>query len=308
MPAALLPAADPAARPIPIVLTDAASWPASAERLPAPARAFAQASGFSGQAGRHLLLPGRGGALGMVLCGVEAADARHVDPFGPGRLSAQLPAGVYAFRGRLADPALAALSWLMSAYRFDRYRAPPQQEAKGGADEGARLVAPRGVDIAETERVAQAVAASRDLINTPANDLGPAEIEEAIRQLAQAHGAQVTSVAGDELLAAGFPMVHAVGKGSARAPRLVDLVWGDPAHHKVTLVGKGVAFDTGGLNIKPESAMLLMKKDMGGAASAIAAEPLISSAAEAAAAIRNFFIFPVSSWSFRLPCLPAYLL
>ncbi len=118
-------------------------------------------------------------------------------------------------------------------------------------------------------RTVEAVTLTRDLVNTPANDLGPAEIEAAVRALAARFGAAVTVTTGDDLLAANFPMIHAVGRASPRAPRLIDLVWGDAAHPKVTLVGKGVVFDTGGLDIKPSSGMLLMKKDMGGAANAL---------------------------------------
>lgn len=259
--------AAPAQSPIPIRLISAADWPSQAQRLPSVVAAFAAANGFEGQPGRHLVAPDSRGRVAMVLYGLDAPDTRHVDPFGPGRLSALLPAGLYVFRGKLRDPALAALSWLLSAYRFDRYRKPQAM--------AARLVVPAGVDAGRTARIAEAVCASRDLINTPANDLGPAEIESAVRELADRHGATVSVTTGDDLLAANFPMVHAVGKGSVRAPRLIDLTWGEPRHPRVTLVGKGVAFDTGGLNIKPDSAMLLMKKDMGGAAAAIATAQLV---------------------------------
>ncbi|MGL4729817.1 MAG: leucyl aminopeptidase family protein, partial [Bosea sp. (in: a-proteobacteria)] len=142
----------------------------------------------------------------------------------------------------------------------------------------ARLVVPEGVDAAEIRAIADAVALGRDLINTPANDMGPAEIEATIYALAKTHGASVTSIVGDDLLAQNFPLIHAVGRASAQAPRLVDLTWGNADHPRVTLIGKGVAFDTGGLDLKPSAAMLLMKKDMGGAASAIAAAAMIMAA------------------------------
>jgi leucyl aminopeptidase len=259
---------DPAATgAVPIHLVTADDWEAQATRLPAGARRWAQAHGFAGQLGRHLVTPAAGGAPGAVLFGADAVGARWRDPFSPGRLSALLPPGDYVFRGKLADPELAALAWALSAYRFRRYVAAP--------DAAARLVAPRGVDVAALARTVAAIEASRDLVNTPANDCGPDEIEAAVRALGAAHGASVAVTRGDDLTAAGLHMIHAVGRASPRAPRLIDLAWGDPGHPRVTLVGKGVAFDTGGLNIKPDSAMLLMKKDMGGAAAAIAAARII---------------------------------
>ncbi len=261
----LLPAAR--GRAIPIIPADAARWPEQEARLPPGLRAWAGAHGFAGQAGRHLVAPGRGGGVGAVLLGLGEETAPWRDPFAPGRLSAVLPAGDYAFRGRIAAPELAALSWALTGYRYARYASKPPVEA--------RLVLPRGLDHAALARTVEAVEASRDLINTPANDCGPEEIEQAVRALAALAGADVTVTTGDGLLAAGFRMIHAVGRASPRAPRLIDLVWGDPGHPKVTLVGKGVAFDTGGLNLKPDAAMLLMKKDMGGAASAIAAARMI---------------------------------
>lgn len=160
---------------------------------------------------------------------------------------------------------MAALAFGLGAYRFARY--------KGGdpAAPDVRLAVPEGVDAAELRRTLEAVTLARDLVNTPANDLGPAELAGAIRAVAEQHGAAVKVIEGEDL-ARGFPMVHAVGAAAtpARAPRLVDLTWGDPDAPKVTLVGKGVVFDTGGLDIKPSSNMLLMKKDMGGAANALA--------------------------------------
>jgi leucyl aminopeptidase len=255
---------------IPIHLVTAADWPAFMAGLPRTARAFAQAQGFEPAAGRHIILPNPKGDIAMVVCGAEPMAARRRDPFAAGRLAALLPAGNYRFAKRPERAELVALSWLLSGYKFDRYRTPRPCTA--------RLVVPKGVDGADISRIHDAVVLARDLINTPANDLGPAELESAIRVLGAAHGANVSSVEGDELTARGFHMIHAVGKGSTRAPRLVDLTWGDPGHPRVTLVGKGICFDTGGYNIKPDASMLMMKKDMGGAATAIAAASMIMAA------------------------------
>ncbi|KPF70770.1 cytochrome C oxidase subunit II [Bosea sp. AAP35] len=230
-------------------------------------RRFAEAQEFAAQPGQHLVLPDAAGAVGAVLLGVEGSDARRRDPFAPGRLATLLPDGDYALTGETGDLALAALGWLLQGYRFERYRKP--------APAKARLVLPEGLDGEELLRIASSVVLARDLVNTPANDMGPAEIEAAIRALAGETGAVVAAIVGDDLIARNFPMIHAVGRASTRAPRLVDLVWGDPAHPKVTLVGKGVAFDTGGLDLKTSAGMLLMKKDMGGAAAAIAAARMI---------------------------------
>ncbi len=253
--------------PVPVHLVSKPNWPALSERLAPESARFAQAHGFAARPGQHLVLPDAAGALAAVLLGVETAQARWRDPFAPGRLATLLPAGNYVLEGEVDDPGLAALAWLLQAYRFDRYRKTPAA--------AARLVLPEGVDGEELTLIADSVGLARDLVNTPASDLGPAEIEAAVRQLGQECGATVVSIVGEELLARNFPMIHAVGRASPRAPRLVDLVWGDASHPKVTLVGKGVAFDTGGLNLKPDASMLLMKKDMGGAAAAIAAARMI---------------------------------
>jgi leucyl aminopeptidase len=259
-----------AANAIPVHLVAKSSWPALKAGLKPVAATFADAQGYEPAAGKHLMLPGVFGDLDAVILGREEKSAAHIDPFGPGRLSASLPKGDYRLTGDVPDFGLAALGWLLSAYRFDRYRKPKPPEA--------RLVVPDGVNAAEIRAIADAVALGRDLINTPANDMGPAQIEGAVRALAKAHGASVTSIVGDDLLAANFPLIHAVGRASAEAPRLVDLTWGKADHPKITLVGKGVAFDTGGLDLKPSAAMLLMKKDMGGSASAIAAAAMIMAA------------------------------
>ncbi len=255
---------------IPVHCVARADWPALRERLAPLAASFATAQGFEARPGQHVLLPDGAGALQAVLLGVEPAGPRRRDPFAPGRLAALLPAGDYRLAGDLVDAGLAALGWLLSAYRFDRYRKPKPP--------AARLVLPDGVDARELSNLAEATALARDLVNTPASDLGPAEIEAQIRVLGEAHGAAVDSIVGDDLLAANFPMIHAVGRASPRAPRLIDLRWGREGDPMLTLVGKGVAFDTGGLNLKTDAGMLLMKKDMGGAAAAIAAARMIMQA------------------------------
>ncbi|MGL4975607.1 MAG: leucyl aminopeptidase family protein, partial [Bosea sp. (in: a-proteobacteria)] len=248
----------------------AANWPGVRDALPKAAAAYAQAQGFEPAPGKHLLLPDAKGALAAVVVGLAADTARRRDPFEAGRWSSVLPEGDYQLVGEGFDASLATLGWLLAAYRFDRYRKPKPCKA--------RLVVPENVDGAEISRIANAVSLARDLVNTPASDMGPAEIEQAIRDLAKGFGADVTSIIGDDLLTQNFPMIHAVGRASPRAPRLVDLVWGNPAHPKVTLVGKGVAFDTGGLNLKPGDSMALMKKDMGGSAAAIATAAMVMGA------------------------------
>ncbi|MDQ0395920.1 leucyl aminopeptidase family protein [Labrys monachus] len=237
--------------------------------LPAPQRDWIAANAFEAAAGRHLLLPSAGGALAGIVFGLEEGG-RHRDAFLPGKLATLLPAGTYRFANASHDDRLAALSWLLGAYRFTRYRSAEAPTA--------RLVVPDGVDADDITRIAEGVALGRDLIATPSNDLGPAELAEAARSLAARHGADFAVTVGDELLDRNFPMIHDVGRASSRPPRLIDFSWGDPAHPKVTLVGKGVVFDTGGLDIKPSAGMLLMKKDMGGAASVLACASMVMAA------------------------------
>jgi leucyl aminopeptidase len=237
--------------------------------LPEPARAWASAHGFKAAAGALLALPGADGTLSAVLLGTGRPGDPARSPFLEARL-ADLPAGTY----RLADvrdgDTLAVLGFALSSYRFERYVKP-----RGDA---ARLLVPAGVDAAAVDRTARAVTLVRDLVNTPANDLGTAELAAAVVALADRHGAAVSQTVGDDLLTAGFPLVHMVGAASTRPPRLLDVSWGDERAPKVTLVGKGVVFDTGGLNIKPDSAMLLMKKDMGGAANVLGLAQMIMEA------------------------------
>jgi leucyl aminopeptidase len=249
---------------IPIWFVDAATYPAVRDGLEAGQRAFAEAAGFEPKPGRHLLLPGAGG-VGGVLFGLDTPAAP--DPFLPGRLPGLLPNGTYRFANAPRDARLSALAFALGAYRFSRYRKPEEKSV--------RLTVPDGIDGADLTRIADGVTMARDLINTPANDLGPAELEAAVRGLGQKHGATVRSAVGDALLAENLSLIHAVGRAAAREPRLIDLTWGDPSAPKITLVGKGVCFDTGGLDIKPDSGMLIMKKDMGGAACVMALAHMI---------------------------------
>ena len=231
-------------------------------------RAFLAAAGFEAEPGRLLLLPAPDGKLSGVVFGLERPGDAVVDLFRPGQLSGLLPPGTYRFANAPHDARLAALAFVLGGYQFTRYR---KAEARN-----ARLVVPDGVDGDDLTRIAEGVTLARDLINTPSNDLGPAELEDAARALAKQHGAAVKVTSGDEL-AKHFPLVAAVGAGSARAPRLIDFSWGKDSDPKITLVGKGVCFDTGGLDIKNDAGMLNMKKDMGGAATALALAHMIMS-------------------------------
>ena len=251
--------------PIPIWFVTAANYPDLRERLDAGVRAFADAAGFEPKPGRHLLLPGESG-LGGILFGLEGANEAK-DLFLPGRLPQHLPAGVYRFANAPHDARLAALAFALGAYRFTRYRKAERRQLK--------LDLPQSIDRGDLDRVVEAVTLARDLINTPANDMGPAELEAAARSLAARHGADIRTIVGEELLTENFPLIHAVGRACERAPRLIELKWGDKDDPRVSLVGKGVCFDSGGLDIKPENAMLLMKKDMGGAASVLALAHMI---------------------------------
>jgi leucyl aminopeptidase len=246
------------------------SWPAIRDELPAEARQFAIANGFAAKPGGCLILPTADGQIAQVLFGLEDEAAKHRDPFRPGSLPGLLPAGVYRFANAPHDARLAALAFALGSYRFNRYRKTDSAEV--------RLVPPDGVDAAELTRLAEAATLARDLVNTPSNDMGPAELAQAAQALAERYGAKFSCIVGDELTQQNFPLIHAVGMASPRAPRLIELVWGEPSHPKVTLVGKGVCFDSGGLDLKPSSGMLLMKKDMGGAANVLALAQMVMDA------------------------------
>jgi leucyl aminopeptidase len=269
-PAARLIAAEGTPDAMPLWLARDAGWIDRAG-LSSAQQAWVAAQGFKGQPRKQVLIPDAGGALGGAVIGLGAEKAK--DPMDKpelalGLLSPVLPSGTYRLAETVAAPELAAVAWGLGAYRFARYKAGPGEEP-------GRLALPKGADAAAVAAIVDAVWNGRDLINTPASDMGPQEIEDAVRAVGRRYGAEVTSIVGDDLLAQNFPMIHAVGRASPRAPRLIDLTWGRQGAPTVTLVGKGIAFDTGGLDIKPSSAMLLMKKDMGGAAAALAAAHMI---------------------------------
>lgn len=231
------------------------------EGQPAPVKTWVESAGFTAALGSTLIVPGADGQIAMVLAGYGDAARRARGRFHLAGVVPSLPKGSYRLNGLPADQAeVEALGWLLAGYSFDRYKEqkPPQ----------AALVAPEGIDAARLEVIAAGEALTRDLINTPASDMGPVDLEAACADLAQNHGARMEVIRGEDLLEQNLPMIHAVGRAAAQAPRLIDLRWGE-AGPKLALVGKGVCFDTGGLNLKPGASMGLMKKDMGGAATVL---------------------------------------
>ncbi len=239
--------------------------------LPDQADAWLKAHDFKATAGHHLVVPHNDGSgIAGVIFGL--GDGSEGRPSGPsalliGQLPRALPAGIYKLAMPIEDAVLGAIAWGLGAYNFVKYKSKD-------ATKSCRLVLPEDVDATEVRSVVEAVWLGRNLINTPACDLGPAELEEAVRVLAKHHGAKVTAIVGDDLVAQNFPMIHAVGRASDRPPRLIDLRWKPKGQNSklktVTLVGKGICFDTGGLDLKLAAGMILMKKDMGGAAAVLA--------------------------------------
>ncbi len=253
---------------VPIHAVSAGELDSVLEALDEPAQRFVEAQNFKAEPGRHVLVPDTNGDIGRVLFGLGAAEAPERTPMIYGRLATALPPATYRLADGVDDPALAALAFALGGYRFERYRKPK---------EAAALLAMTERELADVARIRDGVFSARDLINTPANDLAPSDLAAAAEALAAEHGAEVEVISG-EALVRDFPMVHAVGAASDRAPCLVDLKWGASDHPKVTLIGKGIVFDTGGLDIKPAANMALMKKDMGGAASVLGLAGMIMDA------------------------------
>ncbi|MDN2567338.1 leucyl aminopeptidase family protein [Aquibium sp. A9E412] len=229
---------------------------------------WARANGFKGEEGALLTVPGEDGGLAGAFYGLGKSERAH--PLATGRLARALPAGDWHFAAPPARPDLAVLGLLLGSYVFDRYRAVPRR--------ALRFAVPAEVDADAVRRSADGVRLARDLVNTPASDMGPDALEAAVRTLARRHKASVAVTRGEALLKKNLPMIHAVGRAAAEAPRLIDMSWGPKSAPRVTLVGKGVCFDTGGLDIKPASGMLLMKKDMGGAANVLGLAAMVMAA------------------------------
>ncbi len=246
---------------LPLHAVTAAAFADWSSRQSPTLQAWLNAQQFTAAAGSHALLPGSDGLAGAVL---GIGDAH--DPFAYAHAPYALPAGDWRLAEPLDTAATAALQlgWGLGSYRFTRYRdatrAPARLICDLDADTAAQLAA---------------CLRTRDLINTPTEHMGPDEMEAVAREIARTHGADIDVLAGDDLLTHNFPAIHAVGRASHRAPRLIVLRWGDAAHPHVAIVGKGVCFDTGGLDIKAAAGMRNMKKDMGGAAHAIALAELI---------------------------------
>jgi leucyl aminopeptidase len=260
-----------AQRARPLTLVTAAALRAWLKKQSAATRGWLDGAGFAGKPGELALLPASGrGAVGAVF--VFAEDGSVDDFWRLASLPARLPAASWKLEGAHA-PATAeriAMAWGIGGYQFTRYRKAARAPAK--------LVMPANADRHAVNRVVAANAFVRDLINTPAQDMGPAELADAAVAMAEELGMQARVVVGDKLLEEGHRLIHAVGRGSSRAPRLIDLAWGDAADPKITLVGKGVCFDSGGLDIKPADGMRLMKKDMGGAANVLGLASLVMGA------------------------------
>jgi leucyl aminopeptidase len=260
-----LPFVDRSNSSLPVQFVTPSKWRSWVKEQNAMRRGWLDSLGLSGGAGDFAVLPGRDGkASGAVL--VLSGKPTLWDF---GSLGTRLPAGTW----RLGDPSPvsateAAVAIGLGTWRFERYK------AKKGKP-GPKIVWPDGADKARATAIIDSICMARDLITTPSSDMGPAELAEAARTLAKTHGAKIKLIVGEDLLKQNFPMIHAVGRASTRAPRLIDLTWGKDSDPKVTLVGKGVCFDTGGLDLKPATGMLNMKKDMGGAATMMAVASMV---------------------------------
>jgi len=254
---------------VPIRLVTSAGAEAAISALPPPLRAQARLAKFAGKPTEVAVLTDDNGPA-QVLAGV--GDGTAAMPLRA--LPAKLPPGLYALEpGDGPAPADVALAFALGHYRFDRYRKQPHET-------GARLVAPAGVDLEELRAVSHACNLARDMVNTPANDMGPRQMETIAREVAEQFGANISVITGDALLEENYPAVHAVGRAAVpeRAPRMIEISWGDAGRPVLALVGKGVVFDTGGLDIKPSASMRQMKKDMGGAAHALALGRMVMAA------------------------------
>ncbi len=254
---------------IPIVPIEKPVLAAWLKTQPATMRRWVASTGFSAEAGSFSLVAGADGRLKQVLLGTDAHDGFWSYAGLPDRL----PQGKYRIDALLERDAAtgAALGWALACYEFGRYR-----NAKGKTF--PVLVWPHNCNRAAVRRAAAATHLVRDLINTPADDMGPAELAAAVRRVARTHGARVRVITGKALLKRNYPTIHAVGRASDQAPRLIDLHWGPAGAPRVTLVGKGVCFDTGGLDLKTATGMLRMKKDMGGAAHVLGLADMIMDA------------------------------
>lgn len=257
---------------VPIHALRPENWEALSGSL-SPAQAkFAQANGFSGEAGQSVILPGEAGDIAAVLLGCGGRATDYDREMRMGQLSSSLMGGYYQLADMPDDwsDRLAAIGWGLGTYRFTRY-------LKEGPATPA-LVLNEDMDAGHVADTIDATALGRDLINTPASDMGPVALHQAAVTLAETHGATLSAIIGEDLIAQNYPMIHAVGRAAHEAPRLVELEWGDPSHPRLAIIGKGITFDTGGVNMKSAAGARLMKKDMGGAAHALALTAMIMAA------------------------------
>ena len=264
-------AASNAADTLPLWLVTDAMLPGWLAEMPTEIANWVRANGFQAEKQRVLILPGKNGNPGGAVVGLGSlASPNELKLWHAAGLTDRLLPGKYKLSTELAAAAATqfALGWLVGAYRFSRYRV-------ASASSRATLIAPALADLSYAEAAASASTLARDLVNTPANDLGPAELTQAAVDVARRFGATMNVTVGEALKSANYPLIHAVGAGSPREPRLIDLRWGRAGQPKITIVGKGVCFDSGGLDIKPSAGMLLMKKDMGGAACALGLAQLL---------------------------------
>ena len=264
-----IPFVDRSSSSLPVQFVAQPRWRSWLKELSAARRGWVESLHIAGEPGDLVVLPGRDGrASGAVL--VVSAKPTLWDF---GGLATRLPAGTWKLASDAGPVSMtdAAIAIGLGAWRFERYKARKTRQ-------GPRFAWPEGADRARATAAIEAISLARDLITTPSSDMGPAELAEAARELAKAHGAKCRVIVGEDLLKQNYPMIHAVGRASTRAPRLIDLVWGNEGAPKVTLVGKGVCFDTGGLDLKPATGMLNMKKDMGGAATMMAVAAMVMAA------------------------------
>ncbi len=253
---------------VPLILLTDKILPVWLKQQPARTKQWLKTNSFKAKPGSFCVIPDANGNTVGVAAGISDPPSLRDLADMPNRL----PTGTYKMEwdGPVAFHEWMALGWVLGSYRFDRYKKSDKQPAQ--------LVLPKGADAKKIQRYATAINGARDLINTPAEDMGPAELANAATSIAKKFRARATQIKGDDLLRKNYAAIHTVGRASVRPPRLVDLVWGNPRHPKVTLVGKGVCFDTGGLDIKPSSSMYLMRKDMAGAACALAIGSMIMDA------------------------------